>query len=386
MGTSSCNKLCGCKKDQPFNNNSILESKQSNNYIINSDLIQHKNYNNFTKKFESILHTFGNYYDINEFKQKIPEIANNYMIENVLNIPENILINRNTFEMKPIKFENGNIYCGNWNENYRMDGMGQYYLEEGNLFIEGIWDDGKLIYGRIFYSNDNIYEGQIKDSNYNGKGKLIFNNGETYEGDFSNGDITGNGTFTFSDGTVYEGGFIQGEFKGHGIMKWINGIHFEGEFRGPILSNYGKLIGENGEKYEGYFYYNYFHGKGIYTFYDNSCYEGEFEFGLKNGKGIYKKKDEFIYEGEWANDVPHGFGKYYYKDYIIKGVWRDGFNVEIIKFEKGNSVHFDKSQLNFEIKDFNLSPHKLPNLEKMDNIIKKFDTEITLNYLDTFNE
>ena len=386
MGVSSCNNLCGCKKYLPFNNSSNLDSKPTNNYIINSDLIQHKNYNNFTKKFEANLHTFGDYCDINDLKQKIPQIANNYMIENVLSIPENILINRNTFEMKPIKFENGNIYCGNWNEKYKMDGLGQYYLKEGNLFIEGIWDDGKLIYGRIFYSNDNIYEGQIKDSNYNGKGKLLFNNGEIYEGDFLNGSITGSGVFTFSDGTIYEGEFIQGVFKGHGIMKWINGIFFEGEFNGIFLSNYGKLIGDNGEKYEGNFYYNYFHGKGIYTFIDNSTYEGEFEFGLRSGKGIYKKKDEFIFEGEWANDVPHGFGKYYYNNYIIKGVWRNGINVEIISFEKGNSTLFNKFQLNFEIKSFNLLPHMLPNLEKMDSKIKKFDTEITLNYLNTFSE
>ena len=385
MGTSSCSNICGCKKDQTYNNNNLIESATNSN-IISNDLIHHKNYTNFSKKFETTLPKFGEYYDINDFKQKIPEIANNYMIENVLNIPENVPTNRITYEMKPIKFENGNIYSGNWNEKYKMDGLGQYYIDEGNLFIEGIWDDGKLIYGRIFYSNDNIYEGQIKDSNYNGKGKLIFNNGEIYEGDFVDGDITGNGLFTFSDGTIYEGEFIKGEFKGHGIMKWINGIYFEGEFNGPVLSNYGKIIGDNGEKYEGYFYYNYFHGKGIYTFNDNSNYEGEFEFGLKNGKGIYKKKDEFIFEGEWANDLPHGFGKYYYKDYIIKGVWRDGINVEIIDFEKGNPNDFNKSLLNFEIKNFTLLPYMLPNLEKMDSKVKKFDTDITVNYLNTMNE
>ena len=173
MGTSSCRNLCGDKKStDPHNQN--LDNSNQNNSLNNNNLLFKKNYNNFTQKFESNLPKFGKYYDIISFKKKIPENANNYMIENVLNLPENIKINNNTFEIKPIQFQNGNIYNGNWNEKYKMDGLGQYYIEEGNIFIDGLWDDGILIYGRIFYSNDNIYEGEIKDSTYNGKGKLIF--------------------------------------------------------------------------------------------------------------------------------------------------------------------------------------------------------------------
>jgi len=35
------------------------------------------------------------------------------------------------------------------------------YIKEANLFVEGIWDAGKLIYGRVFFPNENIYEGEI---------------------------------------------------------------------------------------------------------------------------------------------------------------------------------------------------------------------------------
>ena len=387
MGTSSCTNLCGYKKDEDNNKEIYDETKIiNNNNLINRNLLLNKSYNNFTQKFESNLPKFGKYYDINNYKQIIPELANNYMIEKVLNIPDNIPINKNTYEMKPIQFKNGNIYSGNWNESYKMDGLGQYYINEGKIFIEGIWYDGNLIYGRIFYSNDNIYEGEIKDSTYNGKGKLIFNNGEIYEGDFVEGEITGKGIFTYSDGTIYDGEIKNGEFKGHGIMKWINGIKYEGDFSGPILSNYGKLIGDNGDKYEGYFYNNYFNGKGIYIFSDGSSYEGEFEFGLKNGKGVYKKKDGFIYDGDWGNNMANGFGKFYYKSFIIKGVWRNGINVEIINFEKGDENNFDKNLLNFEVQSFNLMPHMLPNLERMNNKIDQFGVETIPSYLNTLNE
>ena len=383
MGTASCSNICGDKKEIEINHQDLDETKCfNNNNIINS--LNYKNYNNFTQKFELSLPHFGKYFDINDFKQIIPDNAHDYMIQNVLNVPSNISLNENIFEMKPVQFENGNIYSGNWNENFKMDGLGQYYIQGGNIFIEGIWNDGKLIYGRIFYANDKIYEGEIKNSTYHGKGKLIFNNGETYEGDFIEGEITGHGIFTFSDGTKYEGEFNKGEFKGHGKMKWTTGIQYEGDFSGAILSGYGLLKGDNGEKYEGNFNNNFFNGKGIYTYNDGSVYEGEFEFGLKNGKGIYKKKNEFTFEGEWANNLPNGFGKFYYKNFVIKGVWRNGINVEISEFEKGNENNFNKNILNFEVQAFSLLPHMLPNLENMDNNVNKFGVETTPSYLNTF--
>ena len=386
MGISSCKNICFDKNEREmYNQQIIMLGKNNNNNIIFNPITTTKaSYNNFTKKFESKLPEFGKYYNINTFNDKIPEIAKNYMIGEVLNIPDNRNKNNKHYEMKPIQFENGNIYNGNWNENFKMDGLGKYYIEEGNIFIEGIWDDGELIYGRIFYPNENIYEGEIKNSNFNGKGKILFNNGDMYEGDFLEGDITGKGIFIYSDRTKYEGEIKNGEFKGHGIMKWTNDIQYEGEFSGAQLSNFGTLIG-NGEKYEGYFNNNYFNGKGIYIYNDGSSYKGDFEFGLKNGKGIYTKKDKFIYEGDWANNMPHGIGKFIYKDYIILGIWRNGINVEISSFEKGDPSNFNNNDLNFEVESFCLMPHMLPNLETVDFNIG-FGVENNLSYLNTMNE
>ncbi len=388
MGISSCKNIClNRNENEIFNKELNRIEKNINNNIMINPITTTKNsyYNNFRKRFESKLPEFGKYYNIKNFNEKIPEIANKSMIEKVLNIPENINKNSINYEMKPIQFQNGNIFSGNWNENFKMDGLGKYYIEEGNIFIEGIWNDGELIYGRIFYPNENIYEGEIKNSNFHGKGKIIFNNGETYEGDFSNGEVTGKGIFIFSDGTRYEGEINNGEFKGHGIIKWTNGIQYEGEFSGPILSNYGKLIGDNGEKYEGYFSNNYFNGKGIYIYSDGSSYEGDFEYGLKNGKGVYKKKDKFIYEGDWAHNMPHGLGKFFYKEFIILGIWRNGINVEISSFEKGDPNNFNNNLLNFEVESFSLLPHKLPNLENIDSNIG-FGFDNTPSYLNSVNE
>ena len=387
MGVTSCHNCCDKNEKEFYNQNIIIDKKDINKKIINSKSLNNNKYADYKKKFELNLPKIGKYIGITQFQEIIPEIANEYLIENIIKKPEHMQLNNNLYEMKPVEFENGNIYKGNWDEEFKMDGLGQYYIKDGNVFIDGIWDDGKLIYGRIFYDNNNIYDGQIKNSSYHGKGKLLFNNKEKYEGDFVDNEVTGNGIFTFADGTVYEGGFEKGEFKGHGIMKWNNGdIQYEGEFNGALLNDYGKLIGNNGEKYEGFFTNNYFNKKGIYVYSDGSSYEGGFEFGLKNGKGVYTKKDLFVYEGDWANNMPHGFGKFCYKDYIVIGVWRNGINVEITNFEKGDENNFDKNLLNFEVESFNLLPHMLPNLVKIDSNVG-YGIEITNpSYLNTMNE
>ena len=376
MGATYCVKYCG--KSEKEQNPEVDEKKTINNqFYSNNDSVPQHNYNHFSKKFNSKLHYLGKYFDISEFKQIIPKNANNYMIQNVLNIPENITQNKNTYEMKPVQFQNGNIYSGNWSDKYKMEGYGQYYIKEANLFVEGIWESGKLIYGRIFFPNENIYEGEIKNSSFMGKGKLIFNNGDIYIGDFNDGERTGKGKYIFSDGTVYEGEILNGEFKGHGIMKWINGVEFEGNFCGLILTGNGKLINNNtGDIYEGNFDNNYFNGNGLYTFGDGSTYEGEFEFGTKNGKGVYKNKDKLCFDGEWINNLPNGIGKLHYNEFIVKGVWKNGTNVEITDFIKGSIYEFDKKNLNFEVPPFSLCPQLLSNLVHQDiSDVKKYEGE-----------
>ena len=364
MGSNYCVQYYHKNKEDPNNKIKKEEKNFSINQLSSSNIsfAQH-NYNNFTKKFNSKLHYLGKYFDISEFNQKIPKKAYNYMIQNVLNIPPNIIQSNPVYEMKPVEFENGNIYSGNWNEKFKMEGYGQYYIKEVNLFVEGIWTDGKLIFGRIFFPNENIYEGEIKNSAFNGKGKLIFNNGDMYDGCFFEGERNGKGKYIFNDGTIYEGDFSNSEFKGHGVIKWKNGVEYEGDFNGLVLKGKGKLEDKiNLEKYEGNFDNNYFNGFGKYYFNNYASYEGEFEFGIKNGKGNYKNKEGIFYEGTWANNLPNGIGKFGCNDFIVKGVWKNGINLEITDFIKGSVHNFDKNKLNFFVPNFNLCPQILNNL------------------------
>lgn len=407
MGVASCTKLCShneyeieklffTEKELPNknndlnneNNNNIKNDEDNNNDIEKEEIKEIKKEPTklelFKEKFESRLPDFGNHIEKQQFTEKIPENIQNYMIENSFQIPEHIKLNENIYEIGPIQFKNGNLYEGNWNESIVMDGTGRYYIDDGNLFIEGIWNNGKSIYGRIFYPNNNIYIGDIKDSSCHGKGKLIFENGNIYEGDFVEGEIEGEGVYTFQDGTTYEGKFSKSDLKGHGIMKWTNGIIYEGEFDGTTLNNFGKLTGNN-EEYEGNFMNNFFNGKGKYTFNDGSIYEGDFDSGYKSGTGKFTKKDEFIYEGSWSNNFPHGFGTFTYNNIIIKGIWRNGINAEISKKEGDINDDFNPEMLNFKVPNQSLKPETSPNLNIMSSI-KNFGYEKVPSYLKSIEE
>ena len=387
MGTN----YCGCcqknnnEEDINFgpspeidiNQNSKKEESANmthNNENLDKNINTSEKWYEFKKNFEIKLPELGEYISKEPFYEKIPKKAFSFMNKNEFTCPDDIIINKEIYLMNPIKLKNGNIYEGNWNKNYKMEGKGKYYKENEKIFIEGIWAEGVLIYGRIYYPNENICEGYIKNSKWNGKGKLIYNTGDIYEGDFINGEMEGKGKLTFIDNTIYEGNFSKGKYNGYGTMKWIVdtiSITYEGEFSEACLNNNGKLINNDGEKYEGNFKDNFFNGKGKYTFEDGSTYEGDFDSGKRNGKGIYDKKDEFNYDGSWADDYAHGTGTFTKGNIIIKGTWANGENVDISSIEGAQINDFNNDILNFKIPNINLIPDRLPHLGKIRNN-KKF--------------
>lgn len=361
MGVNYCE--CGNKEE-------YITTKERNPkeitdlYLKEQQFQNSEKYREYLNKFDKKIKYIGKYFEPKDFNRLIPDEARLYMTENVLDPSKHLKISRPTYQIKPVKFENGNIYQGNWNENYKMEGTGMYYLADVPLFLEGIWDDGILIYGRVFLPNGDFYEGEIEDSTFNGKGKMILANGEKYKGDFLRGEKTGRGLYEYPDGTKYEGEIVKGEFDGNGIMTWPNGVVYEGRFTGPVLNGCGKISNIKGEKYNGIFSQNLFHGRGEYMFENGDVYQGDFSMGVINGKGTFKRNDGFIFEGEWSNGKPNGFGKVYYSDRIIKGIWRNGKIAEEPFFEQGLSKSYiNPNEINFDINKFNINPKDLPHLQ-----------------------
>lgn len=120
-----------------MNNNIDYRSNAYSN--INTNQAQHLQ---FQQEFDEKLKSIGKYISEEDF-QKIHS-------ENEINFYQTDspfpFINNNSFshKMKPIEFEGGNIYEGEWNENFVMDGHGKYFLFEEKVLAEGIFEKGEL--------------------------------------------------------------------------------------------------------------------------------------------------------------------------------------------------------------------------------------------------
>lgn len=351
MGCEACRQK-EPEANFPFENNDLEKNPEEKDIFITT--------------LENNLQTFGQYYP-SDISTLISKPIQDYIDENPIQIDEQYCKDLNGQDVKPIEFKNGNVYQGGWNKTLRMEGQGKYFIKDNNIYVEGIWKNGDLLYARIFISSEDsfdIYQGEIKDSNFNGKGKYIESNGKIYEGDFINGEKNGTGKINYKDGTIYEGQVEKGELKGEGKMIWTNGYEYIGGFDGNKLEGKGKLKGPNNETYEGDFSNNLFSGKGIYTFENGNVYEGQFEYGIKKGKGIYKSLNIFEYDGDWDNDQPCGIGKLssWNKNGIIKSSWRYGKIMEEPCYEKGTQNDFEGINFNIVIDEMKLNIKDLSNL------------------------
>ena len=376
-----------CRQSEPEANFPLINLEVKSNDRQNETSSEKKhNYDNFTLLFEDKLQNFGKYFE-QEFNTLItPEILA-YMTENPFSLnPEQYEISE-VYEMKPIEFNNGNVYKGGWNENLKMEGQGKYYLKEDGVLAEGLWKEGNLVYARVFIGKEDsfdIYEGEMKNSSFYGKGKLILSNGVIYEGDFIDGEKTGNGKIIFEDKTVYEGGVEKGDLSGKGKMIWTNGYEYEGDFGFNKLCGNGILKSPNGEIYEGEFKNNLFNGYGKYTFKNGNTYEGQFLYGVKKGKGVYKCLNKFEYDGDWDNDLPCGVGKLsdWNKTGVIKSTWRYGNIMEEPVYEQGTSENFEDIDLNIVPDQITLNIKDLSNLDYTDMQSTQFKLGTQVSFLD----
>ena len=155
----------------------------------------------------------------------------------------------------------GITYEGEW-KNGLKNGKGK--MTRLSMVYEGDWLNGNITgQGKIRWENGNIYEGNFKENHINGFGSMIwYDLLEKYTGNWKNDLQNGNGIHIW-----YE---PKGEIKlmrNRYIGEWVNGIR----------NGYGIFFYSNGSYYEGIWENNYKSGFGIMTFQDGSKYIGRFE-------------------------------------------------------------------------------------------------------------
>ncbi|NBD25540.1 MORN repeat-containing protein [Paenibacillus glycinis] len=153
------------------------------------------------------------------------------------------------------------VYRGRVTNNL-FEGEGTLYNEEGMPKLEGIFNKGQFITGKIYeyYESSNIlYEVELENDML--KSGYMKKNGECdlpyyFKGDFTDNEISNGFVTLFSNHIItYEGSVKEGEFSGKGIRYSRGLVKFKGEFsKGDII--YGEQFGQKGFYFKGQFKYN----------------------------------------------------------------------------------------------------------------------------------
>lgn len=205
--------------------------------------------------------------------------------------------------------------------------------------------------GRLFDENGNlIYQGEFKNSSYDGKGKQYLIENEQgkevsvlcYEGDFEKGKYSGKGKFYFTSGErkgelVYEGDFYESNYNGQGTLYYSKDHTYKGGFAESKKHGFGKEIYTSSEGKEVVIYGTYSNDKlnGHGRRYEDGTliYDGQFADGLFSGEGIlYYDNGNIQYKGMFANGNAEGEGIKYSEENngeeVVTGIWKENKLVE----------------------------------------------------------
>lgn len=225
-------------------------------------------------------------------------------------------------------------YSGSWKSG-AISGFGTLYSNNGSV-LSGLWDNGKLIetsasitsttgnytgdlknnepngYGIMSYSTGARYEGEWKDSKWDGDGTFTSNLFK-YTGEWENNLPDGIGTAIFADSSFYEGSWVEGKRYGYGNNLFTSLDFYSGEWKNDLFNGEGSLLYVDGSEYHGLWKNGLQNGEGLYVS-TNVIYEGEWEEGWVNGKGRAEYSNGDIYEGDFVENERYGQGVYYFSN------------------------------------------------------------------------
>ncbi len=206
-----------------------------------------------------------------------------------------------------------------------INGYGKMNFTNGDVY-EGNWKNGKKHgYGKLTWASGDVYEGNWNEDSQNGKGKYCWSNGDVYDGDWVDGERIGYGKFMWASGDVYEGNFNNADLNGYGIYTWPSGNKYEGNFVNGSRHGEGSFYWADGSYYTGNWQNGVRTGKGTMTWADGTTYTGDWLDEMKTGKGTMTWPDGATYIGEWKEDKMSGQGKYTDADgNAFEGSYEDG--------------------------------------------------------------
>ena len=313
--------------------NNILNTKRTgNNYDINQiNFQQYFTNQNFDMEFFKYLKSNSiDEISKSEFEKYIPEkISSSMQIykDNDLYIKDNPIYSKyyyiqNEKNQKTLLLKTtSSIYKGDWMKNslntYSFSGKGIYYSLTKNYLFDGIWNNNKFIFGRIYFINGNLYEGPINNNKANGFGRYIDSKGINYFADFINNKMTGDGLIKFPNSIITINGIYDNNetITGHNIniifisQNKEHNFEYIGGVKENILNGFGTLTSIKYGKYIGNFYNNYYNGNGKIIYPNNIIFEGNFHDGNMI-KGIFTLPNGCFLYPNFTNGKINDFAKF----------------------------------------------------------------------------
>lgn len=114
--------------------------------------------------------------------------------------------------------------------------------------FRGDFKDGLRHCGSLKFTNGDLYDGMYDDNGLmSGGGRMSYANGDFYSGDFVHGLMHGNGKMKYSDGAMYYGQFQYDLIDGDGEYTYPDSTYYAGQFREGLQHGMGCLSNEKGE-------------------------------------------------------------------------------------------------------------------------------------------
>ena len=245
------------------------------------------------------------------------------------------------------KFQNGDIYQGDWYNN-KKKGKGTMTYANGDNY-DGYWRDDKMNSNGIFtYANGDLYFGEWKNDKKEGKGTMRYKNGDEYEGQWKDNKMEGSGIMRYKNGDLYEGQWKDDAKEGKGKITCVNNYVYSGYWLSNNKHGPGIMKNKN-STYEGYFEDDKMQGKGKIKWSTGDEYDGEWYNNMFNGMGKIKWSSGDEYEGQWTNGKKDGLGKFKYRNYQVdQGLFEQDKFVGYSKYSQIQDFLSENQQIRYD--------------------------------------
>ena len=145
--------------------------------------------------------------------------------------------------------------------------------------------------GQKYFSNGDVYDGELKYGTPDGKGLMKFHGGDEYLGDFKDGIIDGKGAILLVSGDSYHGDWKDGEADGEGTYKKNGGSSFKGSFDKGKRHGRGIVTWKTGDTLKGTWNNDKLEGTTVFEFANGDRLESTWSNGSMKVKSSYIKED-----------------------------------------------------------------------------------------------